>query len=184
MNSITPVLIDYWQRLPAVSPAVRRQHLAEACDDVRNGCRSREALVPFAIGDVDEEIVRVATTACLEFSASGTHDERRVAIDDGIEWVRRGLALNRGAVFSALLVIGDSSIDERLAAQRLTLSVEEVATICRHLPDRPARTTLRFLRQWLELLEGSSDTALRRQQELISAALDGLAADVERLVAA
>lgn len=184
MNSITPVLIDYWQRLPAVSPAVRRQRLAAVCDDLRNGRRSREALVPFAIGDVDEEIVRVATTACLEFSASGAHDERRVAIDDGIEWIRRRLALNRGAVFSALLVIGDSSIDERLAAQRLTLSVEEVATVCRHLPDRPASTTLRFLRQWLELLEGSSDTALRRQHELISAALDGLAADVERLVAA
>ena len=172
MNSITPVLIDYWQKLPAHTPAVRMQHLAEACDQVRNGCRSRQALVPFALGDADEEIVRVATTACLEFSAAGTHDERRVAIDDGIEWVRRGLALNRGAVFSALLGIGDSSIDERLAALRLTLSAEEVATVCRHLPAEPGRATIRFLCQWVELLEGSSDTTLRRQHELISTALD------------
>ena len=184
MNSITPVLIDYWQKLPAMSPAVRRQHLAAARDDVRNGCRSREALVPFALGDVDEDIVRVATAACLELSAAGTHDERRIAIEDGIEWIRRGLALNRGAVFSALLGIGDSSIDERLATQRLTLSVEEVATVCRQLPAQPGWTTVRFLRQWRELLEGSSDPALRRQHELISAALHGSSAEVGRLVAA
>jgi len=184
MNSITPVLIDYWHKLPALSPAARRQHLAEACDDVRNGCRSREALVPFALGDVDAEIVHGATTAYLECSSAGRNDERRAAIDDGIEWIRRGLALNRGAVFSSLLGIGDSSIDERLAAQRLTLSVEEVATICRLLPAGPGGTTVRFLCEWLELLEGSSDAALRRQRDLISEALDGSSADAERLVAA
>ena len=183
MSPLTPALISYWQRLPAESAATRRKSLDATRERVRSGLEAA-ALVPFALGDVDAEIVHGATTAYLECSSAGRNDERRAAIDDGIEWIRRGLALNRGAVFSSLLGIGDSSIDERLAAQRLTLSVEEVATICRLLPAGPGGTTVRFLCEWLELLEGSSDAALRRQRDLISEALDGSSADAERLVAA
>ncbi len=70
MSLITSALIDYWQRLPAQSPAVRRQQLACACESVRAGFATPETLVTFALGDVDEVIVREATTAYLETCAT------------------------------------------------------------------------------------------------------------------
>lgn len=174
MSPTTQSLITYWRRLPAESRAVRKQHLAAVLEHVRGGRSAPAALVPFALADVDDEIVRSATAAYLEWCASGTPEQWRLAVEDTFEWIRRGLALNRGAVFSALLHTGDAAIDERLASQRLTLDEAEVATICRLLPDAPGRSALQFLREWLELLDGVSESRLRRQREQLAAAHQSL----------
>jgi hypothetical protein len=86
--------------------------------------------------------------------------------------VRRGLALNRGAVFAALLAAGDAVVRERLASQRLTLSAEEVAVVCRQLPEAPMPSIVEFLQEWVELVEGSDDPTLSRQRALVASALD------------
>ena len=58
MRSITPVLIDYWHRLPA-SPVHQRRHNApESCNRVREGHLPVEALLPFVLGDPDEDVLR------------------------------------------------------------------------------------------------------------------------------
>jgi hypothetical protein len=180
MRSITPVLIDYWHRLPGQSPAVRRLNLAAICDDVRSRRRPHEDLVPFALGDVDAEIVRVATSTYVECAAARSHEHRELALNDTIEWIRRGLALNRGAVFSSLLQTGDPIILGRLTSLRLLLSVEEVTTVCVQLTEPQCRSSVRFLREWQELVDGSSNPTLRRQHEVIGAALDGHRSDIAR----
>jgi hypothetical protein len=184
MSPITQSLITYWHRLPVESPAIRRLNLAATCDDVRNGRSTATSLVPFALADVDEEIVFAATASYVECRANGAPERPTPAIEDAFEWIRRGLALNRGAVFSALLLTCGPVVSERLASQRLVLAEEEIATICRLLPAHPGRTAIRFLREWLELLEGCDDASLRRQSELLRAALERCGPEVRQLAAA
>jgi hypothetical protein len=184
MSPMTSALISYWHRLPAESPAIRRFNLAALRDEVRAGRRPPEALVTTVLGDIDDEIVHAATRAYLEGFVSSPAAQRAVAIEAAVEWVRRGLALNRGSVFAALLGTGDAGVHERLAAQRLSLSAEEVAVVCRQLPPAPAKSILAFLHEWAQLVEGSEDPALSRQRELLGGALDRCAPVAAQLVAA
>ena len=172
MSPMTNALISYWHRLPAESPAVRRFNLAALRDDVRAGRRPPEALVTTILGDIDDEIVHSATRAYLEGCATLPAALHSAAIDAAVEWVRRGLPLNRGSVFSALLGTGNPGLRERLATQRLILSAEEVAVVCRQLPSAPAKSIVAFLREWVGLVEGSDDPTLSRHRELLAGVLD------------
>ena len=57
MLTVTHALIDYWKRLPAESPAARRRCLDAAIERIRAGADRRDALVPFAIGDVEGNVL-------------------------------------------------------------------------------------------------------------------------------
>jgi len=117
---------------------------------VREGKGGPEALVPFALADVDTEVVLTATRAYVD--SRGGQLSREAALADVLEWIRRGLALNRGAVFAALLSLGDPAVNESLARLRLGLPAEEVATVCGFAAATPCSATREFLRSWLELL--------------------------------
>jgi hypothetical protein len=169
MSPMTSALISYWHRLPAESPIARRKTLDSIRERVRAGLEPRSALVPFALGDVDDGIVEAAT---LAYATSGDGSNDGDASCEATEWVRRGLALNRGAVFAALLAAGDAVVRERLASQRLTLSAEEVAVVCRQLPEAPTPSIVGFLQEWVDLVEGSDDPTLSRQHALVASALD------------
>ena len=112
MNSITTALIDYWQRLPARSAASRRRSLEDARRRVDAGERGADALLPYALADHDEDVVFAATSAYVGILRDV--GARNAAAHDAAEWVRRGLAINRGAVFAALLALGDEGVNERL----------------------------------------------------------------------
>lgn len=156
MNSITPALIDYWQKLPARSTASRRRSLEEARRRVDVGERGAETLVPYALADCDEDVVFAATAAYVGVIRDA--GDRSAAAHDAAEWVRRGLAINRGAVFAALLALGDEGVNERLLPLRLALSAEDVATVCRRAARRPCERSRAFLHEWHELLgEGAPD---------------------------
>jgi hypothetical protein len=167
MSPFTAVLIDYWQKLPAHPAASRRRLLEECRRRVYAGELPADALVPYALADVDDQVVFEAAAAFIHLSAV---DERRreSAVEAVIEWVRRSLALNRGAVFAALLSTGDSRINDRLAAHRLTLTFDEIAIVCRRVAGDARKPTRDFLRGWLELLEGD---ASRPDVAAIAAAL-------------
>ena len=184
MSPMNSALISYWHRLPSESPAIRRFNLAALRDDVRAGRRAPEDLVTAILGDIDDEIVHAATRAYVEACASSPAAHRLAAIDAAVEWVRRGLALNRGAVFAALLATGDAVALERLAALRLSLTAEEVAVVCRQLPPSPAKSTVAFLHEWAELVEGSDGPTLSRHHELVVGALDLCSQAKAQLVAA
>jgi len=122
--------------------------------------------------------------ATLAYATAGDGSNDGDASCEATEWVRRGLALNRGAVFAALLAAGDAVVRERLASQRLTLSAEEVAVVCRHLPEAPTPSIVEFLQEWVELVEGSDDPTLSRHRELLAGVLDHCAPVAGRLEAA
>lgn len=148
MSPMTSALISYWHRLPAESPVVRRKTLDAIRERVRAGLEPRSALVPFALGDVDDGIVVAATQAYVG-AAAGPVDAN--ALHEAAEWIRRGLALNRGAVFGALLAAEDERVTERLAALRLVLSALEIEAVGRAIGPRPGPHALEFLRDWLDL---------------------------------
>jgi hypothetical protein len=158
MSPMTFALIDYWHRLPAESPAARRKLLDTYCDRVRAGLEPREVLLPFALGDVDDAIVAAAAQAYAAASV-GVHDVDPSC--NATEWVRRGLALNRGAVFGALLALEDERALERLAALRLVLSANEVEAACRVLGAQPGPRAREFLQDWAELV---ADGPLHRER--------------------
>jgi hypothetical protein len=173
MSPVSNVLIGYWQRLPTEPCAIRRANLAAACRDVRSGALTNAALTVFALGDVDDEVVLAATRAYVECATSRTAGGRAAAVDDVLEWIRRGLALNGGAIFSALLDLGDPVIQERLAALRLGLRTQDLETVCRRFKSDPTAAVEGFLEDWRQLVDASADLHLRRQHAILSIALDG-----------
>jgi hypothetical protein len=165
MSPTTTALIHYWHRLPAESPALRRKSLETVVEHVREGCAPREALLPYALGDVDEGIVAAATQAYVA-SAGGA----ATAVVEAVEWVRRGLALNRGAVFGALLALEDERQAGRLAALRLLLAPEEVESACRVLAAAmPGPCALEFLQDWADLV---AEGPLPREQCALRVLID------------
>jgi hypothetical protein len=171
MSPLTNALISYWHRLPAESPPARRRALDALRERIRAGVEPRAAVLPFAIGDVDDGIVAGATRCYL--TADG-RPAATCATDDAItecaDWVRRGLALNRGAVFGALLGLEDERAGESLASSRLGLSAAEVETACRVLGPVPGARAAAFLREWLDLI---GDSARPRERRALAALLDG-----------
>lgn len=151
MSKLTRSLIDYWHTLPAHPLAARRRRLEECLGAVRCGTVPYESLVPFALGDTDDGLVFDATVA---FISGGVRvgSARQSAVHDAVEWVRRGLALNRGAVFAALLSVGDGELNSRLAPYRLLLGADETSTIWRRTAGDSRKPTRDFVTAWRELL--------------------------------
>ena len=175
MSPLTNVLISYWHRLPSEAPSARRKALDTTRDRIRAGLEPPAALVPFALADVDESIVIAATRDYVAAAASGTGATDEV-ITEVIDWVRRGLALNRGAVFGALLGLGDERFEQRLAGLRLTLSPSEIETACRVVGPATGRVAA-FLKDWLDLLaEGAPQREGRALSGAFAAALSARAA--------
>jgi hypothetical protein len=166
MNSMTPALIDYWQKLPTRSAASRRLSLEDVRRRVHSGERGPDALVPYALADHDEEVVIAATSAYVGVLRDAS--EREAAAHEAAEWIRRGLAMNRGAVFAALLALGDERVNERLNPLRLALSADDVGTVCRRAARRSCESSRAFLQEWHELLFGE---ATAREREHIAASL-------------
>jgi len=167
MLTVTNALIDYWKRLPFEPPAARRRRLDTLIERIRAAAERRDALLPFALGDVEDGIVAAATREYLHSAGAATR-ERHAALHDTIEWIRRSLVLNRGAVFAELLSLEDESVTARLAPLRLSLSTSEVATACRNLAPRPGSRVAEFLSDWLGLLAGGE---LQAERSIVRAAL-------------
>jgi hypothetical protein len=167
MSPMTSALISYWHRLPAESPVVRRKTLDAIRERVRAGLEPRSALVPFALGDVDDGIVVAATQA---YVAAGAGPADADALHEVTEWVRRGLALNRGAVFGGLLAADDERSIELLGALRLVLSAPEIEAVGRALGAQPGPRALAFLRDWLDLV---ADGPLHQERRALRAIVDG-----------
>jgi hypothetical protein len=169
MSPLTHALICYWKRLPSESAAVRARCLESACERVSRRKDPRAVLLPYALGDSDEDIVAAATRAYVQPSGEGAQLDTG-ATSEAADWIRRGLALNRGAVFGALLSIGGEAVLGRLAGLRLGLSAAEVDTACRVLGRPAGAGVVDFLAEWVELTEDGPSAS---GQRALLAVLDG-----------
>lgn len=173
-TGLTTALMQYWQALTIHDAPTRRDWLAATHASVRRGATSPRAFVVFVLGDVDEDIVLDAVTEFV-----GTHpvsiERRQAAVAQAIDWIRRGLALNRSAVFSALMALGDPNVDESLAGLRLILSNDEVEAVCRRAMRHRSGATRVFLAEWLELLDAAAQPDAQARALLAGAlaAIDG-----------
>lgn len=150
--AVSARLLDYWRVMLPLPVAARRRALDAVCAAARRDATVVADMLPFALGDCDEEIVYRATLAHL---GPFPRQAGLASTADAIEWVRRRLALNCAAVFAALLSLGDDHALERLLPLRSTLAADEIAAIRRRLGaecPEPART---FLRAWIDLLDQS-----------------------------
>ena len=167
-HDLMPALLQYWQALARHDLPTRRGWFAASRTSVRTGATSPQVFAVFALGDNDESIV---FDAVAEFI--GTHpvsvERRQAAVDGAIDWIRRGLALNRSAVFAALLSFGEAAIEEALAGLRLVLTHAEIEAVCRAAAARPARTTRAFLVDWLELLAAAVEPDTQAQRAVADA---------------
>jgi len=166
---LTSILVRYWQEMPQAAIDERARWLDATRARVRAGETTTRAFAVHALGDVDEHIV---FAAALEYV--GAHpisiERRQAAVDAAADWIRRGLALNRGAVFAALLSLGAASVSGTLGGLRLILTHVEIEVVCRYAVARPSRATRMFLAEWLELLDACDEPDLAARA-LVAAAL-------------
>ena len=151
-TAVSARLLDYWRVTLPLPVAARRRALDTVCAAARRDAAMVTDMLPFALGDCDEEIVYRATLAHV---GAFPRQAGLASTADAIEWVRRRLALNCAAVFAALLSLGDDHVLDRLLPLRSTLDADEFAAIRRRLGaecPEPART---FLRAWIDLLDQS-----------------------------
>lgn len=150
--AVSTRLLDYWRVTLPLPVGARRRALDAVCAAARRDAAMVADMLPFALGDCDEEIVYRAT---LAYVGAFPRQAGLASTADAIEWVRRRLALNCAAVFAALLSLGDDHVLDRLLPLRSTLAADEFAVIRRRLGaecPEPART---FLRAWIDLLDQS-----------------------------
>ena len=148
---LTILLGEYW-RLVAATPIDSRREWAESVRRrYRCGLLDSSVLALIALGESDDRLVHDAT---LDYVTRGpvSLEQRRAAFDDSLDWLQRGLTLNRGAVFAALVSVGDESVLERLAAIRLTLSTDEIDVVCRLLAGMARNLPRQFIGSWFDLL--------------------------------
>jgi len=145
--AVTAALMRYWQELRLASVTQRRWVIAELRAAVRRGETTSRAWLPVAVGETDPELVREAVLGYL--GATPVSIERReIAVGDALDWIRRGLALNRVAVFVALLQLGDVTINERLAGLRGRLNGAEAAAVWCAFADCDDTPSGDFIAEW------------------------------------
>ena len=153
---LTAALVVYWKQLPGRPPAERRAALETLRHAVRSGEAPPRALATVALGDPDAEIATAAASAYVN-AWPMTIERRAAAVADVLEWIRRDLALDRAALFTALLSHGDPVVAEQLEGLRLTLTPDETTRVRHACAPAASAVVATFLEEWRQLLYGADD---------------------------
>lgn len=140
-------LMRYWRELRLASVLQRRWVVAELRAAVRRGEATTRAWLPVALGETDHDLVREAALGYIGATPVSIERHER-AVDDALDWIRRGLALNRVAVFVALLQLEDVAVNERLAGLRGRLSAVEAAAVWCKLANCDGTRSGDFIVDW------------------------------------
>jgi hypothetical protein len=146
-SATTAALMRYWQELRLASVTQRRWVVAALRAAVRRGETTSRAWLPVALGETDPALVREAVLGYLGGTPVSIERRERAA-GDALDWIRRGLALNRVAVFVALLQRGDVAIIQRLAGLRGWLNEAETAAVWREFADCDGTPSGDFIAEW------------------------------------
>jgi uncharacterized protein (DUF1800 family) len=144
-------LSRYWASAATIPAESRRIGLRALATGPRSWHRRElRALALFALADADVHVVFDAARAYLDAGVqSALERERRVA--DVCEWASRRLALRPEAVFAALLVERDPTIDERLLRQRSSTTSARLRELLVTLDVSVDGSIDEFLREWRAL---------------------------------
>jgi hypothetical protein len=146
-NATGRAVVAYWNWLRTADVAARRALSDSLRRKVERGQTGLRAWVPVILGDHDFSIVHAAVLGYV-----GT---RPVSVDrlerctaDALDWLRRGLALNRVAVFAALLDRADEALLGRLRGLRSALTTEEARAVWSACNDVRDCATREFIAEW------------------------------------
>lgn len=154
-------LLAYWSTELPRPVAARRQSLEDVCRRVRQGVAPVSDVLPFALGDTDDDIVYRATVAHL---APGLYAEVQPGpLREAVDWIRRHLALNRAAVFAALLSIGDEGVLELLRPLRSVLEERDGERLRCTFAACSSAPIAEFVRSWGELHAQSVSAPVERR---------------------
>jgi hypothetical protein len=145
--AVTRASISCWRWL-ACRPVTARHALQQAVREaVATGRTTARAWLPLAVAETDPQLLRAAIAGYLG-AAPRSADQRGQALDDVFEWFRRGLTLDRVAVFEALLELREPAVNQRLAVLRGRLTDDERERVRREFVHAADATTREFLDEW------------------------------------
>jgi hypothetical protein len=121
-------LARYWRFVAATGVEARRALLRALREDVSAGHTTARACVPVALGDPEFELARDATRIYLGGWPASV-DRRAQVVDEVLDWIVRGLALDAAALVCALLDCADAACLERLARVRGRLGVRTTEAV-------------------------------------------------------
>lgn len=145
--AVSRALVAYWRALPSAGRAERAGLLPLLREAVRRGATTSRAWTCVALGDPDFAIVREATLGYLGAPAVSL-ERREQCVSDVLDWIVRGLALDRAAAFAALVDLNDAVVLERLAGYRGRLSLDEAAGVWRAHAGTTSPVVREFVEQW------------------------------------
>jgi hypothetical protein len=145
--AITRAIMLGWQWLATRSVIERRALQAQLRDAIARGHTTARAWLPLALAETDPLLLRAAVNGYLG-SAPRSVEQRGQALDDVIEWFRRGLALDRVTVFVSLLMLREPGVNERLAPLRGRLTDAERERALRGCAGATDTLTCEFIADW------------------------------------
>jgi hypothetical protein len=156
---IGEALANYWRMVGLTDAASRARMLRALRDDIAAGHTTVRACVPVALGDPDVHVARDAALAYVGgFPASV--DRRSHVVDEVVDWIVRGLALDRVALCCALLERADATCVDRLARVRVRLEVQEAEIVFAALRDRDLDGEVAaFVEEWRSTIRGAASVA-------------------------
>ena len=156
---IGEALANYWRMVGLTDAASRARMLRALRDDIAAGHTTVRACVPVALGDPDFQVVRDAALVYVGgFPASV--DRRSHVVDEVVDWIVRGLALDRVALCCALLERADATCLDRLARVRVRLEVQEAEIVFAVLRDRDLDAEVAtFVEEWRSTTRAAASVA-------------------------
>lgn len=145
--AVTQAIVQGWQWLASRSVDERRALQAHLRDAIAQGHTTARAWLPLAMSEIDPVLLRAAVLGYLG-SAPRSVEQRGQALDDVIEWFRRGLTLDRVAVFVSLLELRKPEVNERLASLRGRLTDAERDRALHGFADATDTLTREFIADW------------------------------------
>jgi hypothetical protein len=147
VDATGPAVVAYWLWLRDAALPARTALVERLRDAIEHGQSGVRAWVPVILGDDDFELVRAAAAAYVGARPVSIERLER-AVLDAIDWIRRGLTLNRAAVFVALLDHADDAAFSRLANLRGRLTPEEARTVWAACDATRHEAVRNFVNEW------------------------------------
>jgi len=142
-------LLRYWARMHVMPLTARMLQLKQIPSTRRDACALRE----MAVAALADHSIEIAFAATLRYLAAPRRRSvlHAAHIDDALQWTARRLALRPEAVFAALLVQHDASIESRLLPLRAVTTRSAVLGVLDAVGRHDTAGRSDFVAQWQAL---------------------------------